>query len=764
MNDGDYRKYGDFDETGREFVITRQDTPKQWVNYSWNRLIYVMVDQRGRGETMYRSPEGDRTYLIKDRTVYVKDRETGDIWTLGWDPVQLDFEHYRCCHGLGYTRLEMNNDGLEGTWTIQAAAEAPVELWRVQLRNTSDRTRKVGLYPFAEFDLRGFDVYCKMENAILAEVSDDTKTVYAVNKAPERPNAKNSCFMATDTNPDAFQTSRKKLLGGLYGSLSAPAQIQDEKLGSFVTANEDLVGVFQFDYDLEPGQEVEVRIVLGPFQERADADELRDQWLGEGVFEAELDKQAARTECYKRVDFTVPDTYFQKLINTWTKQQLMFMGDFNRGWSMGFRDTCQDAQAICPYRPQMTRALLVETMSHQHPDGSALRAWFPIDTHKYADSGVWLTFTLTDYIKETGDFAFLDEVVPYYGDDTGQDTVYQHAIKALRWLYDNPGRHGLCRVYFGDWNDALDIGNAGEGESVWLSIACYWAQKRIAELAERIGDTGTAEAFKADARKLGASIDEHCWDGEWYLRGFTDLNEKVGSHESEQAKMFSNPQTWAIMSGLADKDRAELLEQSLQKHLMFDYGLLVLYPSYSYPRPSHGRITTRPVGWGVNGSSYCHVSAFKAYADCVRGDGNAALDTLSRIMANNPRNPIDNSAAEPYGFTNMFNGPEHARPGVSLRSWYTGTVAWVLRVATEAMVGVKPEYDGLAIQPVLPDAWKTAHMTRVYRDAEYDINVTRGDTGGKDVKVSVDGQEIDGNLVPYEQFSGQHKIDVVIPG
>jgi cellobiose phosphorylase len=759
VEDSGYREYGDFDESGREFVITRPETPKPWGNHSWNRLIDVLVDQRGRGMSMYRSPEGDRTYLIKDRTVYVKDRESGDLWTLGWDPVRLEFDHYRCCHGLGYTRLEMQNDGLEGTWTALAAAEGPVELWRVKLHNASNRTRQVSVYPYVEFDLRGFDVYCNMENSILNEVSDDARTIYAINKANERPDAKNSCFMATDVKPVAFQTSRKYFLGGAYGSPASPAQLKDDKLPSFVTANEDLVGVLQFDVTLEPGQDFEFNIVIGPFQLRADADELRDQWIGEGVVERELAKQAQRVECFDRVSFSVPDEYFTKNINVWAKQQLMYMGDFSRGWSMGFRDTCQDAQAICPYRPEMTRSLLIETMSHQHPDGSTLRSWFPIDTHKYADSGVWLTFTLTDYVKETGDLAILDEVVPYY--DGGEDTVYQHVVKALKWIYGDPGPHGLTKVFFGDWNDALDIGNAGKGESVWLSIALVWAHTGMIELAERIGDTETADFFRAEQQKLRANIEEHCWDGEWYLRGFTDLNEKVGTKDAEEGRIFCNPQTWAIMAGVADEERTQVLEESLQKHLMHDYGLLVMYPCFKTYRQSFGRITTRPAGWGVNGSSYCHVSGFKAYADAMRRDGNAALETISRILPNNPRNPIDVSCVEPYGFTNMYNGPEHPRAGVSLRQWYTGTVAWTLRAATEAMIGVRPDYDGLLIDPVLPDAWDEVHMKRRFRDAEYDITMRRSDGG--ELQVSVDGKALEGNVVPYERFGGAHKIEVVVP-
>ncbi len=759
MTDNGYKKYGDFDETGREFIITRQDSPKPWGNHSWNRLIDVLVDQRGRGMSMYRSPEGDRTYLIKDRTVYVKDRETQEHWTAGWDPVRLDFQHYKCAHGLGYSRMEMTYDRVSSEWTVLAAAEAPVELWRVKIKNDSERTRTLSAYPYVEFDLRGFDVYCNMENSILIEMADDAKTIYAINKANERPDAKNSCFMAADPQPKAYQTSKKRFLGGSYGTLDAPAQILADQLASFATANEDLVGVFQYDITLEPGEEFEFDIVIGPFQHREDANELRDQWIGKGLVDRELKKQTARTDCFDRVSFSVPDEYFTKNMNFWAKQQLMYMGDWSRGWSMGFRDTCQDAQAICPYRPEMTRALLIETMEHQHPDGSALRAWFPIDTHKYADSGVWLTFTLCDYIKETGDLDILDEVVPYY--DGGEDTVYQHLVKALKWIYAEPGPHGMTKVFFGDWNDALDIGNAGKGESVWLSIALVWAHEKVIELAEKIGDNATAEFFREEQKKLMANIEANAWDGEWYLRGFTDLNEKVGSKECEEGRIFCLPQTWAIMARIADEERVEQLEASLQEHLMHDYGLLVMYPCFKTYRPSFGRITTRPAGWGVNGSSYCHVSGFKAYADTVRGDGDAALDTLSRILPNNPRNPIEVSAVEPYGFTNMYNGPEHPRPGVSLRQWYTGTVAWSLRATAEGILGAKPEFDGLLIEPVLPSSWDSAQIKRCFRDAEYDISIRRGDV--QETTLTVDGETLDATLVPYERFKGKHSVEVVVP-
>jgi cellobiose phosphorylase len=754
-----YKKYGTFNSDGSEFVITRADTPKPWLNYSWSSELLVEIDQRGRGQTTYRNATGQRTNLIKDRIVYVRDQGSGEFWTIGWDPVQLDLFHYTARQGLGYTTLEMRRNGIESTLTILCATDAPVELWKIIVKNISDQPRTIKVYPYAEFDLSGFDVYGGLENATRTRIAKEDQTIYAINNCRSRLGTKNNCFMAGSNGATGFQTSKERFIGSRYGSLTLPAAVRDGELGTFVTANEPLVGVMEYPIDLSPGQEKTIYIAIGPFENESEVSTLAKRYLADGVFEREFETHRQCRSIFQNVDIEVPDDYLTPFLNVWTKQQVMMLMDYSRGWTMGYRDTLQDAQAFCSLDPTKAKKLMILAAKHQLANGQTLRGYWPLDEHKYSDGGVWLTFAVIEYLRETGDFEFLKEKFPYY--DSGEGTLYEHMIRGLEWIYQKPGAHGLTRVFFGDWNDSLNIGLKGEGESVWLSIAMVWACKELITLAKRLQDSQTIERFERMASELTSHIEKHCWDGEWYLRGFDDSHQKVGSHECRFGKIFAETQTWSILSGLA-KDRAVTVEASLMKHLMTEYGLLVCSPAFSEYDPSLGRITTMPPGWGENGSAYCHVSAFKMMADCVRRDGDAALDTLTRILAINPRADIDVSKVEPYGYTNMYRGPEHPQAGQSLRSWFTGTPGWIFRTVTQRMIGVRPDYDGLWIDPVLPADWPKVRMVRKFRQARYEIIIRRSSSPENNIlKMSIDGQPTDTNFIPYEKFTGCHCVEVL---
>lgn len=753
----DFTKYGNFNSDGSEFGIKRFDTPKLWNNYAWNKNIRVRIDQRGRGDSVFRDKNGNRTNLIKDRIVYVKDRDTGDFFTHSWSPVKLDFENYQTSHGLGYTKTSTQNNGLEVNCTFTCAMDAPVEIWRISVKNTTDKDKTLSVYPFVEFDLGGFAIYGGIENTISSKITEDKKTILAINNSDQRKEAKNNCFVSVDFDPDGIQTSKKYFLGSIYDDLGSPKALKDDSLGFFATASEETIGVFQKDINLSPGQDFTFHLVIGPFQNYSETSAY-NKYLTADEFELQIKKQKQFRDKFKNIDFQIPDDYFQKFFNIWNKQQVAIHADWAGGYNMGFRCSMQSAQAICPYDGQKSKERILIAMKHQYCDGSALRSYWPLDEHRYADSGVWLTFALTDYIKETGDFDILQEAVPYY--DEGEATVYEHTLNAIDWIYRNPGKHDLPRVLFGDWNDSLNIGIKGEGESVWLAMALYWAHKLMIELAERINDNETVKKLTKLNAKLSNAVNQHCWDGQWYIRGFTDEGNVVGSNSCREGKIFANTQTWAIMSGIADKDKYKILEDALQKHLMTDYGLLVCFPGYDDYNPEIGRASTMPVGWGENASAYCHVSGFKAVADCIRGDGNAAVDTLTRILGCNPDHPIDISGIEPYSLTNMFNGPQHPRAGVTLKSWFTGTGPWTLRSITHWLLGIRPEYDGLTIDPVLPKAWKNITIKREFRNAVYNISINNTCQGDQKMHIEIDGNVIDGNFIEYSKYNKQHEINI----
>jgi len=757
MNDTEsINAFGAFSENGREFVFTRFDTPRPWINYAWNSQMLVSVDQRGRGYSLYRDADGRRTNPIRDRLVYLKDLDTGRIWTVGWDPVQMPFEHFHCRHGLGHTVIGCDFDGIQCEFRITAAADIPAEIWSLTVNNTGDKPRRIAVYPAVEFDLGGWIPYGTVENYSICRMVGD-RLLLALNQSSERPGARNQAWFSASLPPDHFETRKREFLGGPYSSLANPIGVSAARLTDTGAATEDFMGVFQYELELVPGGVWEGNFSAGVCHDEAEALSFAEQ-TNAAAFARGIDAAKQRTASFERAEMELPDPVWTRFFNVWAKQQLSFLGDFTRVYLAGFRDTLQDAHALCAYAPEQARKSIVTTLQHQYRDGSTMRGWCPDDHHKYADGGVWIASTIGEYVRETGDFEFLNEKVTYR--DEGSETVWEHLLCALDWFRENLGSHGLPKMHFGDWNDSLNIGREGKGESVWLAMALVAAFKETAAIAERINEPSIAAKCRADAAKMEANLEKHAWDGEWYLRGFADDGSPVGGESDAEGSIFAEPQSWAVLAGL-NPDRWELLAQSVEHRLRTSYGLLVCNPPFTHYQKRLGRISTMPAGWGENGSSYCHVTAFQFVADCLRRDGNAALASLESILPFNPALPTSESWLEPYAFTNMFRGPGHPRPGATFKGWTTGTVPWALRGLTHFLIGVRPEFDGLRIDPVLPSTWNTVRIRRTFRDHVFDIQIVNhaAGTSATEVRLTLDGQSYSGNLITLNELNpGTHQV------
>ena len=757
MNDNEsINAFGAFSENGREFVFTRFDTPRPWVNYAWNSQMLVSVDQRGRGYSLYRDADGRRTNPIRDRLVYLKDLETGQFWTVGWDPVQMPFEHYYSRHGLGYTVIGCDFDGIQCEFRITAAADIPAEIWSLTVNNRGGKPRRIAVYPAVEFDLGGWIPYGTVENYSVCRMVGD-RLLLALNQSSERPGAKNHAWFSASLPPDHFETRKREFLGGPYSSLANPMGVSAARLTDTGAATEDFMGVFQYELELVPGGVWEGNFSAGVCHDEAEALSFAEQ-TNAAAFARGIDAAEQRASSFDRAEMELPDPMWTRFFNVWAKQQLAFLGDFTRVYLAGFRDTLQDAQALCAYAPDQVRQSIITTLQHQYRDGSTMRGWCPDDHHKYADGGVWIASTIGEYVRESGDFDFLNEQVSYR--DEGSETVWEHLLCALDWFRENLGSHGLPKIHFGDWNDSLNIGREGKGESVWLAMALVAAFKETATIAERINEPSIAAQCRADAAQMEESLEKHAWDGEWYLRGFADDGSPVGGKSDAEGSIFAEPQSWAVLAGL-NPERWELLTQSVEHRLRTSYGLLVCNPPFTHEQKRLGRISTMPAGWGENGSSYCHVTAFQFVADCLRRDGNAALASLESILPFNPALPTSESWLEPYAFTNMFRGPGHPRPGATFKGWTTGTVPWALRGLTHFLIGVRPEFDGLRIDPVLPSTWDSVRIRRTFRDHVFDIQIMNHAAGASatEVRLTIDGQSYSGNLITLNGLSpGTHQV------
>ncbi|MFV0337769.1 MAG: GH36-type glycosyl hydrolase domain-containing protein, partial [Chthoniobacterales bacterium] len=431
----DYQKYGDFSGDGREFVIRRFDTPRPWINYAWNDKLLVAIDQRGRGTSLHRDQAGHRTIPIRDRFVYVKDHQSGRFWTIGWDPVRLPFDHYVCKHGLGYSTLECTIDEIWCQWTLTASASEPAEIWSIRIENHSSTERTLSIYPAVEFDLGGWTPYGTVENYSTCRYNGHHSLI-ALNQSDERPDAKNHAIFSAEKSPNHYETRKRDFLGRYYSTLASPAGVIARQLSNQDAATEDFIAAFQYDIRLKSGADWQHHFAAGCVGSETE-EPLIQRCASAAAFTQGIEAARQRTKRFSGIDITLPDERWTHLFNTWTKQQLFLLKEFARVYLIGFRDTLQDAKALCAYAPDLAADSILKALRHQFQDGSTMRGWCPDDLHKYADSGVWLPMAVAEYLRETNDLEFLSRCEIYR--DGGEGSIWDHVLRAIAWFFENLG-------------------------------------------------------------------------------------------------------------------------------------------------------------------------------------------------------------------------------------------------------------------------------------------------------------------------------------
>lgn len=742
----EYQAFGTFREEGRIYRITNPQTPRPLMNYLWNRKFLSAVNHFGGGSgayggrtAYYIDPENrGRAELIRNgnRYFYVRDLNTGAVWNPGWYPAKHPLDAYFCDHRPGSTEVTGQCDGIEGKAEIFVPEEFACEVWTVTLRNLTEAVKTVELFSFVEFSLEGYSRYSEYDSYVQADYDEVHHMVYARNAAQERPHSWYDGFIASDRKPDAYETSKTRFLG-IYGDIALPEALT-KGLSNRGTACEEMAGVLKHRIELAPGACREVQILIGS----SDSQETAAR-VCEKLFSADLKKmkQETASKCLERAytsQAETPESRLNYLYNFWVKQQVAMCAEAGRSTGKGFRDTLQDSMALCMFHPQLARTKLIETLRHQYSDGRCPRGWLPVDPHIYSDGPVWIAPAINAYLKETGDFGLLDEVVPYL--DQGEAMVWQHVLLSVRYSSSDLGAHKLVLAHDGDWNDSLNgIGVGGKGESVWTSIALYGALGDVLELAHYFTQdealTAELKARRADIRDAVCSAG---WDGSWFLAGYDDAGRAVGSHCEKEGKIYLNPQTWAVLTKIADEEQTMKCLDAVDQYLDCTDGALTLYPPYTSYQPSIGRLTGFVPGIWENGAPYCHGGMFKVVMDFACGRPDRGWETLLKILPDSPENPSAHSGCEPYVFTNMYLGPENPRAGETTFAWVTGTAGWALRAVSEYLFGFKPGYDSVQLAPSLPECFEEVHFTRKFRGAVYHITYVRGEKA-----LTVDGRRME---------------------
>lgn len=764
--------FGYFQNNGLEFVVTEKNTPRALVNYSWNKKFISGVSQHGGGDGVYKErclqyiDKRGRNLMIKNghRYFYINDIENGNVWSPGWHPVQEKLDEFKCIHGLGYSIVESTKNGIETSMRMFVPEKEACEIWTISLKNTNSNTKKIKFYTFVDWQLQGYTAYCDYFSCLSSEFYDDINALHAKNRAVERGHDFYDGFVASDIKPSGFESSRKQFLGN-FGHVNAPKAVMQGYCSNSLASCEYMVGVLEHTIELLPNETFVFNVIIGATNGSDDIRSTVDSLFNKtDAIEQEFIALKERNKVLvEKVKIKTPNNHVNHLMNGWLKKQIQIYAEVGSDNGRGFRDALQLLWAAASFDLDYTKKMMKECLQHQFADGHTLRGWLPIDDHHYSDGPVWIAPALEAYLIESGDYDFLNVVVPYF--DKGEATILEHMLQGLRHSSEDLGEHGLIKCHFGDWNDSLTgVGVNDKGESVWTTIAIVYSLKTAANIVSNVlNDNTLKDELLKRAKRLTVAINEQAWDGDWFLRAINDYGTKVGTHTEKEGKIYLLPQVWAILADIVDDSRKELLYKMIDTHLESDYGSLTLTPPYTQRNDKIGRLTAFEPGIWENGSPYCHSNGFKIIADCIGGRGNKAWNSYQKAMPDNPTTPSTHSGCEPYAFTNQYLGPDNRRAGETQFAWMTGTAGWYYRAMSEYIIGVRGDFKGLKIDPCLPDTWKTCSVERDFRGARYKIDIynPEGLQKGK-VNLIVDGKPIDGNITPDFNDGNLHEIKATI--
>lgn len=780
--------YGHFSPDGREFVITNPNTPRPWHNYLVSDDYLVNLTQHGTGCSFWQPlTEGLRVNVTEDkdgsggpRFVYLFDNETGESWTVTGAPRFEPMDEWACHVGLGYQVHKSKLHGIAASWRVFVPQTRDrLELWTITLKNDSDRPRRISAFPYLEMHLTGGSTLMDFISVLGGRYEEDVQAVFGINSCVKFPPTFKA-FLASDAEVNGVTVSRDEFLGH-YRTYANPYAVEKGDVWNAEAGTEWLGASLRHDFQLQPGEGVTFNCAVGVVESVEEGKEKIRRVLAPGaVAQAFQDLQAGADALADRMTVKTPDPQFDRWTNVWLKHQLAFVARWGRVIGRGFRDVLQDSFAHRLTDPAKARACLAEVFAKQYPSGRCIRAWrlptAQLDLQHYADSPSWMIMALSMYLKETGDFAFLEEVAPYlneedpYAEPAASATIWDHVVLAQRHLLEHRGRHGLSKIYYGDWCDTMNgVGQRGEGESVMLSMQVKWGCDQLAELAREIGKDEVASEMEAAASAMTEAINQHAWDGAWYLRAFDDDGIPVGSDtpaegDNGEGRIFLNPQSWACISGVADTERAKSAIDSAQAKLNVGYGMVLNWPAFTALRPRIGQMTAMTPGFYENASVYVHGNCFWNYALAAAGYGDLAWQSIQAVLPDTDNKP--NSDTEPFVVPNYYIGPNVERRkqrNLYLSGWRTGSAAWIYLTMLEWILGVRAEYKGLRIDPRLPEGWETAEVRRDIRGEVYEVTITGGGQGAGTVQsITLDGAPVEGTLVPYVGDGGTHKVQVTL--
>lgn len=797
-------QYGHFDNEKREYVIDRVDLPVSWTNYLGVKDLCVVVNHTAGGYMFYQSPEYHRVTRFRGNAVpmdrpghyvYLRDAKDGDYWSISWQPVgkPLDQAKYTCRHGMSYTTYECDYKGIKASQTLMVPMDDAVELWDVRLKNTTDKERRISVFSYCEFSF----------HHIMIDNQNFQMSLYCAGSSYDENIIEYDLFyeefgyqyFTSNVTPDGFDCLRDSFLGA-YRTEDNPIAVEHGTCSGSHELGNNHCGSLQKDLVLAPGEEVRLIFMLGEGNREA-GKKIREKYSDM----ANVDAAYAQLKDYwenkfAQLQIKTPNEGMNTLINTWNLYQAEVNIMFSRFASfievggrtgLGYRDTAQDAMTIPHSNPEKCRQRIVELLRGLTTKGYGLHLfspeWFDPDAKKEkkkpfksptviptvnakdivhgledacSDDALWLVPSIIEYIKETGETGFADETVTYA--DGGEGTVYEHMKRILDFSAEQVGATGICKGLRADWNDCLNLGG---GESAMVSFLHYWAICHFLQLAEYLGRTEDVEKYQAMRERVGNVCNRELWDKEWFIRGITKNGKKIGTSEDAEGKVHLESNAWAVLSGAADVEKGKRAMDSVDKYLFTPYGILLNAPSYTVPDDDIGFVTRVYPGLKENGSIFSHPNPWAWAAECVLGRGDRAMKFYNALCPYYQNNMIEIRQSEPYSYCQFVVGRDHTAFGRARHPFMTGSGGWAYFSATRYMLGIRPDFEHLTIDPCIPADWKKFSAVRRWRGAEYKIHVENPDGVMKGVQeLYLDGEKVE--RIPVMAQGSRHDVRVVM--
>ena len=795
-------KFGHFDDLNKEYVITAPDTPLPWINYLGNEDFFTILSNTCGGYSFYRDARLRRLTRYRYNNcpldsegfhIYIKDGDL--IWNPGWQPVKTPLDSYCCRHGLGYSVISGEKNGLSAKQEFLVPMGSNCLLMRVTCENKSGAYKSFSLFPYLEFCLWDAldDSSNFQRNYSTGEVEVSGNAIYHKTEYRERRN--HYAVFWANRDPAGFDTSRDSFIG-TYGSPAVPDAVISGCCKNSVVHGWQPIAAQQFDITLGPGETDSLILGLGYIENSDD-----DKWEEPGIINkalarrmiSEYDSDEAFSRAFNDLrDYweTLLSNYrisssvekLDRMVNIWNQYQCMVTFNMSRsasyfesgmGRGMGFRDSCQDLFGFVHMIPERARERILDIASTQLPDGSAYHQYQPL-TKKgnlavgsgFNDDPLWLIAGTDAYLRETGDWSILNESVDFDNDASLAQPLIEHLRRSFSFTASHLGPHGLPLIGRADWNDCLNLNcfSAHPGESFQITGASEGPVAESVFIAGMFVKYGNAwadilrhmkldsEAAEAEAAVLSMkkTVLEHGWDGEWFRRAYDAFGHVVGGRECDEGQIFLEPQGMCVMAGIGkDSGEAEKALESVQKYLDTKYGVVLLTPAYTRYRIELGEISSYPPGYKENAGIFCHNNPWITCAETVLGHGNRAFETYSRICPSYTEDISDIHRTEPYVYSQMIAGKDAPSFGEAKNSWLTGTAAWTFLSISQAILGIKPTLDGLLIDPCIPADCKGYSVSRRYRGAVYNITVNNPSAVEHGIKeIRLNGDICHGNLLP----------------